>query len=73
MLRITTRFVFVAGLLVSVGAVPASAEARPRSPFQTTHNITTKDVCEREKILVCHWEGDDHICEWVDGPNCLVT
>jgi hypothetical protein len=32
-----------------------------------------KDLCEREKVERCRWEGDRKICEWVDGPNCLVT
>jgi hypothetical protein len=30
-------------------------------------------LCVRKKIQVCHWEGDAHICVWVDGPDCEIV
>ena len=37
-----------------------------------TIKIDPQKDCEKEKIQKCHWEGDRHVCEWVDGPNCRI-
>jgi len=68
---------------VAVAASPAGGGAgAPFGAFARDTSTTSKagatkikieDICEREKIQVCHWEGNRHICVWVDGPNCAIV
>ena len=55
----------------SLMTLPATAYAETAGGGSTAGDI--KQICEKEKVQKCRWEGDRHICEWVDGPNCLVT
>ena len=71
MFRNLTKLLLVSALVGAALAVPGAAEAKDASRTQTT-KIDIKQLCEREKIQVCHWEGKQHICVWVDGPNCAI-
>jgi phage terminase large subunit-like protein len=56
-------------LAISLIAMPAPAFAE-KAGGTTAGDIS--QICEKEKIQKCRWEGDRKICEWVDGPNCAV-
>ncbi len=60
-------------MILSVMALlPAAAEAKPAaSGARAATTLKGNLDCEREKVQVCHWEGDRHVCVWVDGP-CAV-
>jgi hypothetical protein len=71
MYRASVRALLAASLLVSFAAAfPGSADARQASPFQSRKPVNRELDCVRKQIQVCHWEGDVHVCVWVDGPDC---
>ena len=55
---------------MTIIAVPSSALAEKAGTGTTAGDIA--QICEKEKVQKCRWEGDRKICEWVDGPNCAV-
>jgi phage terminase large subunit-like protein len=57
-------------LAISLIAMPVPAFAEKAGTGTTAGDIS--QICEKEKIQKCRWEGDRKICEWVDGPNCAV-
>ena len=70
MLALLSKSALTAGLLLSLAVMlPPGAEARPIARGQTAGKAINGELdCVRRKIQICHWEGDSHICEWVDGP-----
>ncbi len=64
-LRAITR---TATLCAVLGAFTTGALAETKGT--PAPDIST--LCEKEKVQKCRWEGDRHICEWVDGDKCAV-
>lgn len=56
----------------SLTGLPGLAYADQKTGGTIIPGDVTKQ-CVKEKVQQCHWEGDRHICEWVDGPNCAVV
>jgi len=71
---LTKTLVIATIAIVSAGA-PVGAFARDTSSASKAGatKIKIEDLCVREKNQVCHWEGNRHICVWVDGPNCAIV
>lgn len=57
-----------AALFVLVTA-PAMAEEKSGGNAPAP-DIT--DLCEKEKVQVCEWQGNQKVCKWVDGDKCAM-
>ena len=70
-----TKALVVATIATVAAGAPIGVFARDTSTAAKAGaaKIKIEDICEREKIQVCHWEGNRHICVWVDGPNCAIV
>ena len=69
-----TKALVVATLVGTAAAAPTAVFAKGASPIgKAGTKIDMKDLCVRKKIQVCHWEGNAHICVWVDGPDCEIV
>lgn len=53
--------------LLALLAAPAMAEEKSGGKAP---DIT--DLCEKEKVQVCEWQGNQKVCKWVDGDKCAV-
>lgn len=64
-LVIATIAIVSAGAPASVFAKGAVIIAKPGTKVES--------LCVREKVQVCYWIGKQHVCDWIDGPNCAVV
>jgi len=72
-LRRPAALVAALALAASLGAMSDAADAKGRKPvIKLPAGTTVNDLCEKEKVQKCRWEGQQKICEWVDGPNCRI-
>lgn len=70
-----TKALVIATIATVAAGAPIGAFAKDTSVGTKagTSKIKIEDLCVREKVQVCHWEGNRHICVWVDGPNCAIV
>ena len=74
MFKLLTKALVIATIAIVASGAPATVFAKGATiGGKAGTKIDIKDLCVREKVQVCHWEGNAHICVWVDGPNCAIV